>query len=152
MSGVMNPFDTLFGVVRMVVVVEPDADVAVVRRDVSARVHAPADFDDVCAKCVFGALVHCDVSVGGREAVERLPGLPAFQALRRDLDEPLPDLGGALEILLAECAHDAQVQQRLRVLRIDLQRVLELLDRQIWLVVVVVAHAEIGADARRPSG
>ena len=49
MSGVMNPFDTLFGVVISRSLVEPDADVAVVRRDVAARLQAAADLDDVGA-------------------------------------------------------------------------------------------------------
>ena len=62
-----------------------------------------------------------------REAVERLLGLPAFRTLRRHLDEPPPDFGRALQILLAERADDAEVQQRLGVRRIDLQRMLELL-------------------------
>ena len=86
--------------------------------------------------------------MGGREAFERLPRLPALGAFGRDLDEPAPDLRGTLEILLAERAHDAHVQQRLGVLRIDLQRMLELLDGEVGLVVVVVAHAQVGAHAR----
>ena len=54
MSGVMNPFDTLFGVVRIARLVEPHADVAVVAGHVAARVQAPADFDDVGAQLLFG--------------------------------------------------------------------------------------------------
>ena len=51
----MNPFDTLFGVVMSRLLVEPRADVAVVRRDIAARVHAAAGFDDVGANLFFGA-------------------------------------------------------------------------------------------------
>ena len=64
----------------------------------------------------------------------------------RDLHHLLPRLRRAVEILLAERLHDADVQQRLRVLRIELQRVLELRERLVRLVRVVVADAEIGAD------
>ena len=54
MSGVMNPLQTLFGVISRRSVAEPDADVAVVRRGIGARVHAAADFDDVGAQRGFG--------------------------------------------------------------------------------------------------
>ena len=47
----------------------------------------------------------------------------------RDLEHLLPRLGGALEILLAERAHDADVQQRLGVRRIDRERSVELRER-----------------------
>ena len=61
------------------------------------------------------------------QAVERaLRGLP-FRAVGRELDHLLPGLGRAVEILLAERLHDADVQQRLRVLGIELERAVELL-------------------------
>ena len=44
--------------------------------------------------------------------------------------------------------HDPLVQHGLRVLRVDLERVLELRQRAIGLVRVVVAHPEVGADIR----
>src|SRR5918995_511973 len=86
------------------------------------------------------------VSVGRRKTVERLPSLATFWAFGRDFDEPAPDFGGALQILFAERANDTHVQQRLRMLRIYAQRMLELLDSQVGLIVVVVAHAQIRAD------
>ena len=52
------------------------------------------------------------------------------------------------QVLLAEGADDADVQQRLGVLRIDRQRLLELRDRAVGLVRVVVRHAEVGRDVR----
>ena len=52
-----------------------------------------------------------------------------FRTVRRKFDDLLPRLGRAGQILLAERQDDALVQQRLRVVRIDPQRVLELLQR-----------------------
>jgi hypothetical protein len=52
-----------------------------------------------------------------------------FRRARRELDDLLPCVRGTLQVTLAECQHDAFVEQRLRVLRIDLQRILELLER-----------------------
>ena len=52
---------------------EPDADVAVVRRGVAARVHAAADFDDVGAERGFGAHAVRGpilVAAGGRAEVD----------------------------------------------------------------------------------
>ena len=49
-SGVMNPFETLFGVVRSRAVVEPHADVAVVAGHVPARVQPSPHFDDAVAE------------------------------------------------------------------------------------------------------
>ena len=76
MSGVMNPLQTLFGVISRRSGAEADADVAVVAGGVAAGVHAPADFDDVGAKrrirrlmrsraryCV-AALVRAEVDAG----------------------------------------------------------------------------------------
>src|SRR4029453_5003418 len=60
-------------------------------------------------------------------------------------DHLLPRLRGAVEILLAECADDADVQQRLRVLGIELERLLELGQGFGGLVGVVVADTGIGA-------
>ena len=76
----------------------------------------------------------------GPQALERaLGGLP-FGAFGRNLDHLLPRLLGTVQILLAEGAHDADVQQRLRVLRVDLQRLVELLQRPVRLVRVVVRY------------
>ena len=58
MSGVMNPLDTLFGVVISRVLVEPGADVAVVAGDVAARVQAAAGLDDVGANLFLDAGAH----------------------------------------------------------------------------------------------
>src|SRR5688572_26946701 len=69
--------------------------------------------------------------VGGRHALEGAPrGLP-FGALGRERDDLLPRFRRPGEILLAERHHDALVEQRLRVRRVDLQRVVELLERAI---------------------
>ena len=54
---------------------------------------------------------------------------PAFGRAGRELHDLLPYLGGALQIALAEREHDAFVEQRLGVLRIDAQREFELLER-----------------------
>ena len=61
---------------------------------------------------------------------------------------------GPLEIVFPERAHDADVQQRFGVTRVDRQRAVELLERAIGLVHVVVADAEIraGADVARLDG
>ena len=47
-----------FGRGQNFVVVDPNADVAVVRRHIPAGVHPPADLDDVRAERVFGSLIH----------------------------------------------------------------------------------------------
>ena len=80
------------------------------------------------------------------QAFERfLRGL-SFGTVRCERHDLLPRCRGAVEILLAERLDDAQVEQRLGVLGIDRQRMLELLDRAIRLVRVVVGHAQIGRD------
>ena len=56
MSGVMKPLQTLFGVISSRSSSSRDADVAVVRRGVAARVQAPADFDDVGAQRGLGSV------------------------------------------------------------------------------------------------
>ena len=58
----------------------------------------------------------------------------------------LPRAVGPGQVLLAERAHDALVQQRLRVLGIDASAIVELRERLVGLVRVVVADAEVGAD------
>ena len=80
------------------------------------------------------------------DAFEPLLRARRFLAVRRDLDDALPRLRGAFEILLAPGADDADVQQRLRVLGIDRQRLLELLQRAVGLIGVVVGDPEVGAD------
>ena len=68
------------------------------------------------------ALASPGAGVRRAQAVERaLGGLP-FRAVRRDRDDLLPGLRRAVEILLAERPHDADVQQRLGMLGIELQR------------------------------
>ena len=76
MSGVMKPLQTLFGRHQQPVGVEPDADVAVVRRGVAARVQAAADFDDVGAELGFG------------RASPALVARPARQPLRAEVGDP----------------------------------------------------------------
>ena len=81
------------------------------------------------------------------QAVERaLGGLP-FGAVRRERRPPAATPASApSRSCLPNALHDADVQQRLGVLRIELQRVVELLERLVRLVRVVVADAEVGAD------
>ncbi len=76
---------------------------------------------------------------------EALPGPCGFFAVRSDLDDALPRLRGAFEILFTPRAHDADVQQRLGMFRVECERPLELLEGAIGLVGVVVGDAEIGA-------
>ena len=84
--------------------------------------------------------------MSGLQALERTLGRLSFGTVGCDLRDLLPRLGRALEIPLAVRLDDAEVQQRLGVLRIELQRVLELRQRFVRLVRVVVADAEVGAD------
>src|SRR3954463_3467741 len=84
--------------------------------------------------------------VVGADAVERLACRSGFFAARREVDHLLPRIRGPLEVLLAERTHDADVQHRLCVFRIDREGVLELLERLVGVVLVVVRDAEIGAD------
>ena len=72
--------------------------------------------------------------VGRRDAFERAARRLPLGAVGRQLDDLLPLRRRGLQILLAEREHDALVQQRLRVLRIDLQRLLELRERLVGLV------------------
>src|SRR5262245_48517177 len=72
-------------------------------------------------------------------------GLPCW-ARRRDGDHFLPGLRGALQILLTECAHDTKIQQGLRVLRVDLQRFVELCQRTVRLVQIVEADTKVRTD------
>ena len=81
------------------------------------------------------------------QAVERLPGALSLGRVRRVIDDTLPGLRGAVEIVLAERPHDAEIEQGLGVARIDGERAIELLERAIRLVHVVVADAEVGARA-----
>ena len=53
--------------------------------------------------------------------------------------------GRAREVLFPEGADDALIEQRLQMLRIDRERLVELRERAVRLVRVVVGHAEIGA-------
>src|SRR5438094_4759762 len=82
----------------------------------------------------------------GLDPIERLARGPGFLRIRRDRDDLVPHLDRAVEILLAHGAYDADVEQRLDVLRVDLQRLLELRERAIGLVRVVIRDAEVGAD------
>ena len=69
-----------------------------------------------------------------------------FGAVGRGGDHLLPGGARAGEVLLAEGLDDAHVQHGLGVRRIDRQRLLELLDRLVGLVRVVVGDAEVGRD------
>src|SRR4029453_17666987 len=73
-----------------------------------------------------------------------------FWTVRRQLDDLLPLSRRTFQILFTERQHDALVEQRLRVRGADLQRSLELRQRLIRLVAVVVAHAEIRAGVGVP--
>ena len=88
----------------------------------------------------------------GFQPVETLLRAAAFLARRRDRNDALPRLGRAREILLAERADDALVEQRLEMRRIELERVVELRERPVGLLRVVVGHGEIGADVDVSSG
>src|SRR5436190_5437916 len=79
------------------------------------------------------------------QAVERPLGGLRLGRRRREIDDLLPRLGGALQILLAERPHDADVEQRLDVFRIERERFVELRERFVGLIRVVVGDAEIGA-------
>src|SRR5688572_16708183 len=79
------------------------------------------------------------------QAVERALCRLPFGSLRRDLQHLLPGLFRAVEILLAEGAHEAEIQPGLGVFRVRLDRSLELLERAIGLVRVVVRHRQLGA-------
>src|SRR5205814_9286033 len=57
--------------------------------------------------------------MGGLQAVERAFGRLRFGRARRELDDLLPRLGRALQILLAERSDDSDVEQRLHVLGIE---------------------------------
>ena len=59
-------------------------------------------------------------------AVERTLRRLTFWAVGCKLDDLVPCLRGTFEILLAERLDDPDVQERFRMLRIELQRVLEL--------------------------
>ncbi len=240
----MKPLQTLRGVISRRPRVQPDADVAVVGGGIAARVHAPADFDDVGTELGFGrrahrlwpvvlaALLGAEVpgirtgagrqrrgrqrrtsrrqgrergrrsgpshpaadspsrrtspsprsttagkgcsrgsrtaaagpwsqfdeppglaaappppggGVRGSNAFEALLGARGFLAVRRHVDDALPCLGGAFEILFAPRANDADVQQRFRMRRIERQRAVELFQRPVGLIGVVVGDPEIGA-------
>src|SRR6187551_3228510 len=56
------------------------------------------------------------------DVLEALLRRQAFRRRRREIDDLLPCLAGAREILLAECPDDADIQQRLDVLGIDRKR------------------------------
>src|SRR5262249_44416304 len=90
----------------------------------------------------------CGWAAGVRraQAVERTLGGVGFGRARRDLDQLIPRFFSGGEILLAESSNDTKVQQSLRVLRVNLQRMRELLDRFVRLVDVVVADAQVRAD------
>src|SRR5262249_38476610 len=65
---------------------------------------------------------------------------------RRDVDDLLPDLGRAFQILLAEGADDADVHQGLGVPGVDRQRPVELRQGLVGIVHVVICDSGIGAD------
>src|SRR5262245_20902978 len=67
-----------------------------------------------------------------------------FGTVWRDLEHLLPRLGRALQVLFAKGLDDADVEERLGVLRIELERTVEQLERLVRPIRVVVADAEIG--------
>src|SRR5206468_1908047 len=81
----------------------------------------------------------------GAQTIESFSGNFGFLGVRTELDHALPRLLGAVEVLLAEGANDADIQERLRVLRIDRERSIELRQRAIRLVRVVIRNSEIRA-------
>src|SRR5262245_32292478 len=81
--------------------------------------------------------------MGRLQTVERaLRGL-RFGTVWRDLEHLPPRLGCALQVLLAEGLDDADVEERLGVLRIELERAIEQLERLVRPIRVVVADAEV---------
>ena len=95
---------------------------------------------------VFGPLAHCtfpwaDERLSSACFACRPSGLSGAISTSRRQTSVAP---------LRSCLPNARTTPRfssdLRVLRIELQRMLELLDREVRLVVVVVAHAQVGAD------
>ena len=71
MSGVMKPLQTLFGRHEQAIGAEPDADIAVVRRRVAARVHAPAYLDDVGAQGGLGVVMRVRARYLSRHTAEQ---------------------------------------------------------------------------------
>jgi len=87
-----------------------------------------------------------DVGVGVAKPVERLARGPGFGGVWRYFNHALPGFGSTFEVLFAERANDTDVEQGLRVLRIDRERAVELGKRLVRLVRVVVRDPQIGAD------
>ena len=81
----------------------------------------------------------------GAQPFETLLGALAFLAVGRERDDPLPGLFSAAKIPLSEREHDALVEERLYVSRVQAQRYVELRERAIDLVRVVVADAQVRA-------
>src|SRR5438445_3413575 len=89
--------------------------------------------------------------MGRTQTVERTLGGMPFMTVGRDRYHLLPRLLGAFQIVLAESLHNAEIQNRLDVLRVELQRSLELGQRLVRLVRVIVRHTEVraGVDVLR---
>ena len=75
----MNPFDTLFGVVISRLLVEANADVAVVGRDKAALPQAAAHLDDVGAGLFFG--VHRAAYSLRHFSLQKCTGVPPLTVL-----------------------------------------------------------------------
>src|SRR5579863_64927 len=62
--------------------------------------------------------------------------------------EKLPGFGGTFGILLALPAHPAEIEQRLRMPRLVLQRSLQFGDRLVCISAIPVSCAQVGANIR----
>ncbi len=93
----------------------------------------------------FGVAPRRRFRVSGSQAVEPLLRARGLVAAGSHFDHALPGLRGAFEVLFAARPHDADVEQRLGVRRLERQRPVELLECAIRLVHVVVGDPEVGA-------
>ena len=84
--------------------------------------------------------------MGRFQSVQPLLGASSFFTGRRDRHDPLPRFGGAFQILLAERADDALIEQGLEMRGIELERVVELRERPVRLLRVVVRHGKVGTN------
>ena len=84
------------------------------------------------------------------KAVEPFLRDRGFGAGRCDVEHALPGLLSPVEILLGERANNADIEKCFRLLRIDGQRLVELRERPIGLIGIVVRNPQIGAGVHVP--
>ena len=82
---------------------------------------------------------------------EQLLDLVALRVGRVRGQQLLPRLHRACQVLLAVALHDSEVEQRLRVCRVDRQRLVELRDRLVRPARVPERRAEVGAEVDVPA-